>query len=81
VVLVLYGIAVRTGARRVGDWLVIGYALPLVLAAALMIADEIFLMLRSRVPQNLGLKTTAAMSLGRSSRADHTAAAESTSPE
>ena len=71
VVLVLYVIAVRTGARRMGDWIVIGYALPLVLAAALMIADEIFLMLRSRVPQNLGLKTTAVMPLGRSSRADH----------
>jgi len=57
VVLVIYLVAVRNDAIRIGDWFVLGYAAPLVVAAGLAVSWEIFLMLRTRVPQNLGLKT------------------------
>ena len=63
VILVIHVLLARLGARRIADWLLIGYALPLVLAAGLMVSQEVLLILRSRVPQELGVKTSALMPL------------------
>ena len=61
VILVIHVVLDRVGARRFADWLLIGYALPLVLAAGLVVSEEVLFMLRSRVPQELGIKTSALM--------------------
>jgi len=61
VILVIHVLLARMGARRIGDWLLIGYALPFVLAAGLLVSEEVLLILRSRVPQELGIKTSALM--------------------
>ena len=58
-VLVLYMVAARLDIRRAGDWLVLGYGVALVLAAGLVVAIQIFGVLRDHLPQNVGVKTTA----------------------
>jgi hypothetical protein len=58
-ILVLYVAARRMGAVRIADALVLGYVMALVTAAMLVIAWELFLMLRTRVPQDLGLKNVS----------------------
>src|SRR4029077_7309342 len=55
VILVIHVVLARTGARRFADWLLIGYALPLVLAAGLVVSGGGVFLLRSRVPQGLGV--------------------------
>ena len=58
VVLLLYLIAARLGVLRVGDWLVLGYAGALVLAASVVMTREVVWTLRAHVPENLGVKTS-----------------------
>ena len=58
VVLLLYVIAARLGVLRVGDWLVLGYAGALVLAASVVMTREVVGTLRAHVPENLGVKTS-----------------------
>jgi hypothetical protein len=59
IVLVLYAVAARLDIRRAGDWLVLGYGVALVLAAGLVVAIQIFGVLRDHLPQNVGVKTSA----------------------
>jgi len=59
VVVVLYLVSARLGRLRAGDWLVLGYAIALVLAAALVMSQETLQFLRDHVPQNLGVATSA----------------------
>jgi len=42
----------------VGDWLVLGYAGALVLAASVVMTREVVGTLRAHVPENLGVKTS-----------------------
>jgi len=58
VVLVFYVITARLGVLRVGDWLVLGYAGALILAASLIVTREVVETLRAHVPENLGVKTS-----------------------
>ena len=58
-VLVFYLTTLRLGAIRVGDWLVLGYAGALVLAASLVVAREMAVAIRERVPESLGVKSSA----------------------
>ena len=58
VVLLLYVIAARLDVLRVGDWLVLGYACALVLAASVVMTREVVGTLRAHVPENLGVKTS-----------------------
>jgi len=62
VVLLLYLTSARFGARA-GDWLVLGYAGVLVLAASVVVTREVVGTLRAHVPENLGVKTSAAPSI------------------
>jgi len=62
VVLFLYLTSARFGARA-GDWLVLGYAGALVLAASVVVTREVVGTLRAHVPENLGVKTSAAPSV------------------
>jgi hypothetical protein len=55
----LYVVMRAAGAAHIADSLVIGYVAALVLAAGLVIGRELLIMLRTRVPQNLGLRTVA----------------------
>jgi hypothetical protein len=66
VVLVLYTVAARLDIRRAGDWLVLGYGVALVLAAGLVVAIQIFGVLRDHLPQNVGVKTTTRSCVERS---------------
>jgi hypothetical protein len=61
--LVLYVSSARLGVLRVGDWLVLGYACALVLAASFIMTSEFTETLRSHVPENLGVKTSAVSSV------------------
>jgi hypothetical protein len=62
-ILVLYLASLRLGVLRVGDWIVLGYAGALVLAASLVVTREVAETLRSHVPENLGVKTSAVPSV------------------
>jgi len=64
VVLLLYVIAARLGVLRVGDWIVLGYAGALVLAASVVMTREVVGTLRAHVPENLGVKTSLVPSNG-----------------
>ncbi len=63
VVLFLYLTSARFGALHAGDWLVLGYAGALVLAASVVVTREVVETLRAHVPENLGVKTSAAPSV------------------
>src|SRR2546425_8198462 len=63
VVLLLYLTSARFGALRAGDWLVLGYAGALVLAASGVVTREVVGTLRAHVPENLGGKTSAGPSV------------------
>jgi len=63
VILALYVMLRRNSQIRIADWLVIGYAIAIVGAAGLVVSWEMFLQLRARVPQDLGVKTAAVTSL------------------
>jgi len=56
VVITVYMIGVRNEVPTVVNWMVVGYAAALGLVAAGLVFQELFLMLRGRVPQDLGLK-------------------------
>jgi len=58
VILLLYVTTARLGELRVGDWLVLGYAGALVLAASVVMTREVVGTLRAHVPENLGVKTS-----------------------
>ena len=58
VILLLYVTTARLGELRVGDWLVLGYAGALVLAASVVMTREVVGTLRVHVPENLGVKTS-----------------------
>ena len=62
-VLLLYVATARLGVLRVGDWLVLGYAGALVLAASLVVTREVVGTLRAHAPENLGVKTSAVPSV------------------
>ena len=54
--LVVYVTAQRIGAVRAGESLVVGYGIALVLAASLVVTNEIFHVIRDHVPDTLGVK-------------------------
>ncbi|HZR80845.1 MAG TPA: hypothetical protein VFD92_07090 [Candidatus Binatia bacterium] len=58
-ILVLYLIVVRFGAVNLGDWLIVGYTVALIVAAGLVVTREITETLRDHVPENLGVKISA----------------------
>jgi hypothetical protein len=62
-ILVLYVVSARLDVLRIGDWLVLGYAGALVLAASFIVTREVAETLRSHVPENLGVKTSAVSSV------------------
>jgi hypothetical protein len=69
VVVVIYTVGVRSEVPTVVNWMVVGYAAALGLVAAGLVGHELFLMLRDRIPQDLGLKVTAAAPRTRNVRA------------
>jgi hypothetical protein len=62
-VLLLYVTTARFGVLRLGDWLVLGYASALVLAAGVVMTREMVGTLRALVPQSLGVKTSRVASV------------------
>ena len=63
-IVVLYLIAVRTEATPVGNWMVLGYAIALSLAAGLLVSHEMYMILRDHVPQDLGVKAAGVTGWG-----------------
>jgi len=63
-IVVLYLIAVRSEATPVANWMVLGYAIALSLAAGLLVSHEMYLILRDHIPQDLGVKTAGVTGWG-----------------
>jgi hypothetical protein len=56
----LYMAAARLEIVRAGDWLVLGYTAALVLAASLVVTEQLVEMIRARVPENDGIRSVTA---------------------
>jgi hypothetical protein len=59
-ILILYFVSAGLDVRQAGDWLIIGYVVALVLAASFAVGREMMWIVRDHVPENVGMKTTAA---------------------
>jgi len=59
-VLILYFLSAGLDIRQAGEWLIVGYAVALVLAASFAVGREMMWTVRDHMPENVGVKTTAA---------------------